>query len=397
MAIYSYRATSLKGEILEGAIEAADQKAAVERLKVSGLIPLKIAASQEGFKKKLSWRSAKGDLLTFTTELSVLLNAGLPLDRSLNILAEILEKPETQAVVQAILKSIREGSSFSDALQRHPKMFSRLYVNMVRAGESGGVLDAVLEKLNDFLETTKELKDSVFSSMIYPLILLGTGGLSIIVLLTYVLPKFSVIFSELGGAMPLPTQVLLSFSQGLRDYWWLMIAVPVTLGVLFKKNIGSPAGRLRWDRFKLKILKDLITKLETARFCRTLGTLLKSGVPLLQALNNAKEVIGNQVIAEAIDRVSKGVKEGRGISLPLASANVLPPLALSMVKVGEETGQLDTMLMKVAATYEKSLRVAVKRFISFLEPALILLMGMVIGFIVLSMLVAIFSITDLPF
>jgi general secretion pathway protein F len=397
MAIYSYRATTLKGEILEGAIEAADQKAAVERLKVSGLIPLKIAAAPEGFKKKLSWRSAKGDLLTFTTELSVLLNAGLPLDRSLNILAEILEKPETQAVVQAILKSIREGSSFSDALQRHPKMFSRLYVNMVRAGESGGVLDAVLEKLNDFLETTKELRDSVFSSMIYPLILLGTGGLSIIVLLTYVLPKFSVIFSELGGAMPLPTQVLLAVSQGLRDYWWLMIAVPVTLGILFKKNIGSPAGRLRWDRFKLRILKDLITKLETARFCRTLGTLLKSGVPLLQALNNSKEVIGNQVIGEAIDRVSKGVKEGRGISVPLASANVLPPLALSMVKVGEETGQLDTMLLKVAATYEKSLRVAVKRFISFLEPALILLMGIVIGFIVLSMLTAIFSITDLPF
>ncbi len=397
MAIYSYRATSLKGEILEGAIEAADQKAALERLKVSGLIPLKISSAQEGLKRKLSWRSAKGDLLTFTTELSVLLNAGLPLDRSLNILAEILEKPETRAIVQGILKSIREGSSFSDALQRHPRMFSRLYVNMVRAGESGGVLDAVLEKLNDFLETSKELRDSVFSSMIYPLILLGTGGISIIVLLTYVLPKFSVIFSELGGAMPLPTQVLLAFSQGLRDYWWLMIAVPVTLGILFKKNIGSPAGRLRWDRFKLRILRDLITKLETARFCRTLGTLLKSGVPLLQALNNAKEVIGNQVIAEAIDRVSKGVKEGRGMSLPLAAANVLPPLALSMVKVGEETGQLDTMLMKVAATYEKSLRVAVKRFISFLEPALILLMGIVIGFIVLSMLTAIFSITDLPF
>jgi general secretion pathway protein F len=397
MAIYSYRATTLKGEILEGAIEAADQKAARERLKVSGLIPLKISTARDGSRARFSWSSAKGDLLTFTTELSVLLNAGLPLDRSLNILAEILEKPETQAIVQTILKSIREGSSFSDALQRHPRMFSRLYVNMVRAGESGGVLDAVLEKLNDFLETTKEMRDSVFSSMIYPLILLGTGGVSIIVLLTYVLPKFSVIFSELGGAMPLPTQVLLAFSQGLRDYWWLMIAIPVSLGILFKKTIGSPAGRLRWDQFKLKILRDLITQLETARFCRTLGTLLKSGVPLLQALNNAKEVIGNRVIAEAIDRVSKGVKEGRGISPPLAAANVLPPLALSMVKVGEETGQLDTMLMKVAATYEKSLRVAVKRFISFLEPALILVMGMVIGFIVLSMLVAIFSITDLPF
>ena len=397
MAIYSYRATTLKGEILEGAIEAADQKAALERLKVSGLIPLKISTASEGFRSRWSLRSAKGDLLTFTTELSVLLNAGLPLDRSLNILAEILEKPETRAIVQAILKSIREGSSFSDALQRHPKMFSRLYVNMVRAGESGGVLDAVLEKLNDFLETTKELRDSVLSSMIYPLILLGTGGASILLLLTYVLPKFSVIFAELGGAMPLPTQVLLAFSQGLKEYWWLMIVVPVALGILFKKNIDSPAGRLRWDRFKLRILKDLITQLETARFCRTLGTLLKSGVPLLQALNNAKEVIGNRVIAEAIDRLSKGVKEGRGISVPLAEAKVLPPLALSMVKVGEETGQLDTMLMKVAATYEKSLRVAVKRFISFIEPALILAMGLVIGFIVLSMLVAIFSITDLPF
>jgi general secretion pathway protein F len=255
----------------------------------------------------------------------------------------------------------------------------------------------VLEKLNEFLETTKELRDSVVSSLIYPAILLGTGGLSVIVLLTYVLPKFSVIFSDLGGAMPLPTRILLAVSQGLKDYWWIALAGLVLFGLLIRKYVSNPAGRLHWDRIKLRLLRELITKLETARFCRTWGTLLKSGVPLLQALNNARDVIGNRVIASAIEGVTKGVKEGKGIAVPLAAARVLPPLALSMIKVGEETGQLDTMLMKVAATYEKSLRVAVKRFISLLEPAMILGMGLIIGFIVLSMLIAIFSITELPF
>jgi general secretion pathway protein F len=327
----------------------------------------------------------------------VLLSAGLPLDRSLNILAEILENRETKDIVQGILKSIREGSSFSDALERHPRMFTRLYVNMVRAGEAGGVLDAVLEKLNEFLETTKELRDNVVSSMIYPLILLATGGLSVIVLLTYVLPKFSVIFADLGAAMPLPTKILLAVSQGLQDFWWAAGLAIAGFVYLFRRYIKSPAGRIQWDRFKLRLLRDLTTKLETARFCRTLGTLLKSGVPLLQALTNAKDVIGNRVMAAAIDGVTKGVKEGKGIALPLSSARVLPPLALSMIKVGEETGQLDAMLMKVANTYEKSLRVAVKRFVSLMEPALILAMGLVIGFIVLSMLTAIFSITELPF
>ncbi|MCU0579253.1 MAG: type II secretion system F family protein, partial [Desulfobacterota bacterium] len=253
------------------------------------------------------------------------------------------------------------------------------------------------EKLNEFLETTKELRDSVVSSLIYPLILLGTGGLSVIVLLTYVLPKFSVIFAELGGALPLPTKILLAVSQVLQDFWWAAGLATALSVYLFRRYIRSPSGRLQWDRFKLRALRDLVTKLETARFCRTLGTLLRSGVPLLQALTNAKDVIGNRVMAAAIDGVTKGVKEGKGIALPLSAARVLPPLALSMIKVGEETGQLDAMLMKVANTYEKSLRIAVKRFVSLMEPALILGMGLVIGFIVLSMLIAIFSITELPF
>jgi general secretion pathway protein F len=397
MAVFSYRGTNPQGAIIEGAIEAADEQAAIERLKNSDIIPLKIFLPGKGFKRRFARRSSTADLLNFTTELTSLLEAGLPLDRSLNILAGISEKKEKQAVIQAILRSIREGSSFSDALQKHPRMFSRLYVNMIKAGEAGGVLPAVLEKLTEFLESSQELKEQVLSSMIYPIILVSFGGLSIIFLLTYVLPKFSVIFSELGSSLPLSTQLLLSVSQTLKTFWWAILIIIFSGWILFRTYIKSEPGRYRWDGIKLKLMGEIIRKLETARFCRTLGTLIRSGVPLLQALRNSRDVLSNQVIASALEPVSRGVQEGQGMALPLAAAGVFPSLALSMIKVGEETGQLDTMLLKVAATYEKSLRVSIKRFISFLEPAMILGMGLVIGFIVLSMLLAIFSITDLPF
>jgi len=383
--------------MVEGVIEAPTQDSAIERLKNSGVIPIKVAAPRESFRKKLSFGRSKADLLTFTTELSVLLNAGLPLDRGLNVLSETSENKEMKAVVQSILKSIREGSSFSESLKKHPKVFPVLYINMIRAGEAGGVLATVLDKLNEFLESTKELKDNVISAMIYPAILGITGGFSIIILLTFVLPKFTAIFSEIGGSLPLTTQILLAVSNGLRAYWWIALSIVVIAFLVFKAYVRSNAGRYNWDVFKLRMMEDVIRKLETARFCRTLGTLLKSGVSILAALNNSKDVISNQVIASRIDAVLKGVKEGKGIAGPLSEAKVLPPLALSMMRVGEETGQLDTMLIKVANAYEKSLREAVKRFMGILEPAIILGMGLLIGFIVISMLVAIFSITDLPF
>jgi general secretion pathway protein F len=397
MAVFSYTATTLEGTIVTGVVEAADEKVALERLRDSGVIPLKVTAPRHSLRKSLAFKSSRGDLLTFTTELSALLSAGLPLDRSLNILAEISEGKEMKEVVQSILKFIREGSSFSDALQRHGRIFPRLYVNMVRAGEAGGVLDVVLDKLNEFLESTKELRDSVLSAMIYPTILGLTGGVSIIILLTFVIPKFSTIFTELGGSLPLPTQVVLTLSTALRSYWWVFLSCIIAAVVLVKLYIKSDAGSYRWDTIKLRLLGDVVKKLETARFCRTLGTLMKSGVPFLQALNNAKDVITNRVIASSIDAVTRGVKEGKGVAGPLIEGKVFPPLALSMIKVGEETGQLETMLLRVAATYEKSLRDAVKRFIGLLEPAMILGMGLIIGFIVISMLMAIFSITDLPF
>jgi len=397
MSVFSYRATTIEGAIVEGVIEAVDERSAIERLKNTGFIPLNVAAPKEGIRRKISLKSSRADLLTFTTELSALLGAGLPLDRSLNILSEISENSEMKRVIDSILKSIREGSSFSDALQKHPKVFPKLYVNMIRAGEAGGVLDVVLDKLNEFLESSKALKDHVVSVMIYPSLLLVTGGVSIIILLTFVLPKFSVMFAELGGSLPFATKLLLAFSNALKSYWWIVLSAVVAAWVIFKNYVKSDAGRYKWDGFKLRVIGDVIKKLETARFCRTLGTLLKSGVPLLQALNNSRDIINNRVIAAAVDSVSAGAKEGKGIAVPLSETHVFPQLALSMIKVGEETGQLDVMLMKVASTYEKSLNVAIKRLVNFLEPVMILTMGVIIGFIVISMLLAIFSIVDLPF
>lgn len=397
MPVYSYRSTTMEGIVAEGVIEAADEKAAIARLKDAGVIPLEVRASKPlGLGAKIGFRRRRRDLGSFTAELSTLLAAGLTLDRSLQVLSGIAEQQGMKEVVQSLLKAVRGGSSFSEALRKHPEIFPRIYVNMVRAGEAGGFLDAILERLNEFLESSKELKDHVVSAMIYPTILVATGGISIILLLTFVLPRFSVIFAELGSSLPLSTQLLLAGSELLLSYGWLLLLVLVVAGAFLRGYVATEGGRRLWDGLKLRLMDDVIRKLETARFCRTLGTLLKGGVPLLEALNNAGEVIGNRVIAEAVAAVAKGAKEGRGISEPLSRAAVFPPLALSMIRVGEETGTLSEMLIRVAISYEKSLKEAVKRFMSLLEPVMILAMGLIIGFIVISMLLAIFSISDIP-
>ncbi|HLZ19941.1 MAG TPA: type II secretion system F family protein [Smithellaceae bacterium] len=396
MAFYAYRATTHDGQIQEGQIEAQDEKSAIERLKNAGVILIKITAQKKA-KNKSGARTSKDELQTFTAELYVLLNAGLPLDRSLNILSDVFESKGMKSVIESILTAIRGGKTFSDALLEHPKIFPRLYVNMIKAGEASGVLDVILEKLNEFLESTKELKDNVFSAMIYPVILLVTSILSIIMLLIFVVPRFSSLFNEMGGSLPPTTQMLMSMSTGLQNYWWALLLIIAALIFTFRAWIMSASGKYKWDALKLKLLGDVIVKLEIARFCRTLGTLLKSGVPLLQALINSRDVTTNLVISEALEKIMKEAKEGKGIAVPLANTGIFPPLALSMIKVGEETGQMEDMLIKVAVTYEKSLKETIKRFVSLLGPIMILVLALIIGFIVVSMLLAIFSITDMPF
>ncbi len=400
MAVFSYRATSLDGAIIEGVIEAQDRDSAVERLKQNGVIPLQVAAPKAAFQRGPSLpfsRSHGRDLLDFTSQLSSLLGAGIPLDRCLSILSQIAESAGMRTVVESVLQSIRKGRSFSDALAEHPRLFSRVYVNMVRAGEAGGVLDAVLERLGEFLESMREVREHVVSAMIYPSVLVFTGGLSIAVLLTFVLPRFSVIFADLGTAIPLSAKLLLAFSSALRSYWWIFLAVPVLGALIFRAWTRTGRGRWTMDTLLLRLAGGIVVKLETARFSRTLGTLLQSGVPLLQSLSYAQDTISNRVIAASIDSVISDAREGKGIAAPMAKAAQLPRLALSMIAVGEETGRLDEMLLRIAKTYEQGLRIAIRRFMALFEPVVILGMAVIIGFIVITMLTAIFSIIELPF
>lgn len=408
MAQFQYRAADGDGKILEGTIEAGEASAAIARLRDRGLIPLRVAAGEakRGGLASISLPSfdwarkavKPRDLLVFTHEMSTLLAAGLPLDRSLSILADLSENPEMKAVVADVLQSVQRGKSLAESLGQHPKVFAPLYVNMVRAGEVGGILDNVLARLRDYLESADELRAEVRSALIYPVILTLVAIGSVTILLTYVLPKFATIFSQAGQALPTSTRILLGLSDAMRGYWWLMLIVLAAGVAGFVHWTRTEAGRLRWDGLKLRmvLLGDLLRKLSVARFARTLGTLLRSGVPMLQALDIVREVTGNVVLSRAIDQVKAGVRGGSGVSQPLTQTGVFPPLALQMISVGEETGKLDEMLVQVADYFDKEVRAQVKRLTSLLEPVLLLVGGVVVAFVVLSMFSAIFSINNLP-
>jgi general secretion pathway protein F len=270
---------------------------------------------------------------------------------------------------------------------------------MVKAGESGGFLEAILSRLAQYLQSTKELREYLISVMIYPLILTLVMGISIIILVTFVIPRLSTIFSSMGQTIPLPTQIVLSFSQCVRRYWWVGLGIVALIYFGLKMYTQDEERRWRWDRFKLRwiAIGDLIKKVEVARFSRTLGTLLQSGVSILPALNLVKEISQNRAISRSIAYVHDRLREGKGISKSLEETDVFPPLAVHMIGVGEETGRVDEMLIKVAETYEENVQNAVKRFISLLEPLIILIMGAVVFFIVISILWAILSINEIPF
>jgi general secretion pathway protein F len=268
---------------------------------------------------------------------------------------------------------------------------------MVKAGEAGGVLDLVLARLVDFLERSQQLRSTVLNAMIYPIILVCVMAIVIVVMLLFVIPRFTMIFESMGKALPLPTQILLSFSNAVQSFWWLFLGLGIIVYILFQRWCATERGRLAWDTFKLKLpfIKTLILKIEVARLSRTLGTLINSGVPLLQSLTIVREIINNVIISQSITDISKGAKEGKGVSGPMRAAGVFPSLAMHMIRVGEETGRLDEMLIRVADTYDLDIQNTVKRFISVLEPLLILVMSFLVAFIVLSIIWAILSINDI--
>ncbi len=402
MPVFVYKAADQRGKTITGVMEAPDPRAVVERLHREEYYPIEVAAQAEraGLWRRLTARGISNrDLVAFTQQLATLFEAGLPLDRSLSVLEELASNPRLKAIVGDLLKSVRGGSSFGDALAKHhPRPFSRLYVNMVRAGEKGGVLEVTLRRIAEFLEAAQEFREAIKSAMVYPAILLVALGGAVIFLLAYVVPRFGEIFSELGQAIPLPTQILLGVSAVLTDYWWALALVALA-GVLGSRIVLATAeGRLAWDRaaLSLPLLGDIIRKAEVARLCRTLGTLLRSGVPVLGALAVIKEMVSNRVLAIAVERLGDGVKRGAGLSAPMQESGVFPPLAVHMVRVGEETGRLEEMLLKVADTFEAEVRSAVKRFITLLEPGIIVTMAILVGFIVVAIAMAILSINEIP-
>jgi len=403
MAEFVYKATKLSGEIVEGSMEGHDEKAVVRSLHQLGYIPVRvIPAGESGAGVRASFlpqRVGMKPLLAFSQELSILVAAGLPIDRSLQILGSLTKNPKLKETVQDILNRIREGSSLADALGNHPRIFSRLYINMVKAGESGGFLEVILARLVKYLQSAKEVRDFLISVMIYPLILTAVSGASIVILVTFVIPRFAKIFSDMGQAIPLPTQIMLTLSQVVRDYWWAGAGGLALIYFSVRVHNQVEERRFRWDRSKLRwpAVGNLIKKIEVARFSRTLATLLQSGVPILSALTLVREISQNTAVSRAIGNIHDRLREGKAVARTLEETGVFPPLAVHMISVGEETGRMEEMLTKVAETYEEDVQNTVKRFVSLLEPLIILVMGAVVGFIVISMLLAIFSINEIPF
>ena len=403
MPTFTYRAADRRGQTIEGVMEAADARGVVERLQRDAFFPIKIAPQGDRTSLLGSWRAlgrgriSRRDVLTFVHQLGTLVEAGLPLDRALVILEDLASSPRLRAITTDLLKGIRGGSSLAEAMAKHqPRPFSRLAVNMVRAGEKGGVLEATLKRLAELLEETQEFKETLVSALIYPILLTAAGSAAVVFLLTFVIPRFVEIFKDLGQALPLPTQILMAVSGTIQQYWWLFAAAVLVIVLIVRVVLGSDSGRLQWDRLALRLplLGEVVLKTETARFARILGTLLKSGVPVLTALGVVRELSGNQVLGRAIDRVADGVRRGAGITAPLKESQAFPVMAVHIIRVGEETGRLEEMLLKLAGDLESEVRRLVKRLMGLLEPTIILIMGLIVGFIVVALLMAIFSITE---
>jgi general secretion pathway protein F len=386
-------------------MEASDDGTVALKLQEMGLLPVRIGAAsrqQSIFTRDIDWsrkkRVRRKDLLVFTQELHTLVKSGFPLDRSLAILGQLAESPAMAEVIQDVLKEVKGGKSFSEALGKHADVFPKVYLSMIKAGEAGGALEEILSRLASYLVTSDELKSYILSSMIYPGLLSAVGLISITILTLFVVPKFVSVFQEMKVPLPLPMAILQFFSDLLSNFWWLLLAIIMLIGFYIRNFRNSSQGRLKSDRWLLKIplVGLVLSKVEVARFSRSLGTLLHGGVPLLQAMTIVREIIANQSIAQTIDPIRNGIKKGEGISQPMKQSGVFPPLAMHLIEVGEESGKLDSMLVQVADVYDVEVRNSIKNLIAFFEPALILSMGIIIGTVVVSMLVAIFSLNDIP-
>jgi general secretion pathway protein F len=409
MPFYRYKAVNAAGDVATGEIEAANEAEIVDRLRDQGMMPMQVAPSapsvagaspvrgaprRRWFARK---RVTRDNLLAVTRELSTLLRAGLPLDRALEVLIGLATTPPVAALLQGVRDDVRGGKALSQALDARREVFSRFYVNIVRAGEAGGALADVLTRLADTMERNKELRESVKSALIYPTILVVVAIASLMLILGFVVPQFEQTFAQAGRALPLATEIVVYLGTGLRRWWWAIGAGVVLFVLVFRRRLAKPHVRARWDARLLRwpLVGDVATKVEVARFARTLATLIGNGVTLLSALAIVKDTLGNAVLASALDGVIARLREGKGFGRPLAETGLYPKLATQMILVGEESGRLEEMLGRVADVYDREVQAAVKRFLAVLEPALILSLAVLIGGIVFSILIGVMSMSEL--
>jgi general secretion pathway protein F len=403
MPLYTYKAINQQGKQEQGLREAVDENQLLLELQSKGLIPVKIEQTKTtsflGFRiGEFKHRLSTKDIVNFTTELATLVESGLPLDRSLTILIELTEdNKRLNTVVINILERIKAGKSLADSLEMETNVFTKFYLNMVRAGEMGGDLGGVLHELFDYLERSQNLKEKVTSALIYPAMLLLMSVASMLVMLVFVVPQFKEMFESAGQNLPLPTQIVVAVADFIKSYWWMGLGSVLLIMQTIKWQLENPVRKKVIDSYVLKmpLIGEVLLVKEIAVFSRTLGTLLGNGVSILKSIVIVKEIITNSLLVEIIEKTEMQIKQGMTLSLALAEFNVFPKLAIQMIKMGEETGRLEEMLIKIANIYDKQLGNSIQRMLSLLEPSLIIFLGVMIGGIIVSILLAILSVNDL--
>ncbi len=405
MPSFHYRAVSATGETIEGSVQAADKSAVVEQLRNHGHFPLNIDDSG-GLAGSLlrrdlfgARRVSQGDLATATRELATLLKAGMALDRALRVLIEVTDRQILRDMLSRILEKVQGGASLANAIEGEGKEFPLFYAGMVRAGEAGGTLHQVLARLADFMERMRDLRESVRSALIYPAILMTMAVLTVIVMFAVVLPQFRPLFEDMGDSLPVLTRVFLAVGDAIQDWWWAGVGVLAVAGLLFFGKLRDPAFRRRWDAFKLSLplIGDLVRKVETSRFAHTLALLLRGGQPLVDALGIVRDVIGNAALRAALDEVTVRLRQGQGLSTPLAESGIFPTLAVHLIRVGEEGGQLEEMLENLADTYDREVRTATQRLLALLVPLMTIGIGGIIALIIISVLGAFLSVNEIVY
>ena len=402
MPIFTYRALNSQGQEVRNDIEAGSSDEALNKLRGMNLFPTSVkekagkraapkagaGASVSRHKKTLAFGKVKAkELATFTRQLATLINAGLPIVLSLKILRDQLKPGILKNCMLDVHDDVESGTSLSEAFAKHPKTFDKLFVNMVKAGEAGGILDQILDRLAMFMEKAERLKKKVIGAMIYPAAVTIVAGSILILIIGYIVPKFEKMFTEIGSVLPTPTLLLVAAGNMIKNYWFLILPAPFVLVILYRLIVMSKSGRYGVDLVKLRlpIFGVIVNKSTISRFARTLGTLITSGVPILEALNIVKEATPNVVVSTAIGKVHDSIREGESMAAPLAASKVCDAMVINMIDVGEETGELDKMLLKVADTYDEDVDTLVTGMMSLIEPMLIVGMGVTVGFIVIAL------------